>query len=107
MSDIGIKELAKHLGISTASVSRALNRPERVSEKMRERVKTAADEMGYRTNMLGSSLRTSKTKNIMAIIPDLSDTFNSGVISSMEATAAEVALWQLGTTQASRWGNFL
>ncbi|MBX2846848.1 MAG: LacI family DNA-binding transcriptional regulator [Acidiferrobacterales bacterium] len=55
---------------------------------MREKVKKAADELGYRTNMLGSSLRTAKTKNILAIMPDLSDTFNSGVISSMEATAA-------------------
>ncbi|GAA6138801.1 DNA-binding transcriptional regulator CytR [Arenicella sp. 4NH20-0111] len=89
MSDIGIKDLAKHLGISTASVSRALNRPGRVSEAMRERVQTAADKLGYRTNMLGSSLRTSRTRNIVAIIPDLSDTFNSGVIRSMEATAAK------------------
>ncbi len=89
MPDIGIKELAQQLGISTASVSRALNKPERVSSAMRERVRQAAKEYGYRTNMIGSSLRTSRTKNIMAIIPDLSDTFNSGVISSMEATAAE------------------
>ena len=89
MSDFGIKELARHLGISTASVSRALNRPERVSDAMRERVRKAAAEFGYRTNMLGSSLRTARTKNIMVIIPDLSDTFNSGVIASMEATAAE------------------
>lgn len=89
MADIGIKELAQHLGISTASVSRALNKPERVSKDMRERVRQAAKQYGYRTNMIGSSLRTSKTKNIIAIIPDLSDTFNSGIISSMETTAAE------------------
>ncbi len=89
MSSIGIKELAKQLGISTASVSRALNKPERVSTEMRDRVRKAAEELGYRTNMIGSSLRTAKTKSIMAIIPDLCDTFNSGVISSMESTAAE------------------
>lgn len=89
MSDIGIKELAKHLGISTASVSRALNRPSRVSDSMRKKVRAAAAEMGYRTNMLGSSLRTSKTKNIVAIMPDLSDTFNAGIIASMEAAAAD------------------
>lgn len=89
MSEIGIKDLAKHLGISTASVSRALNRPGRVSDAMRDRVQTAAENLGYRTNMLGSSLRTSRTRNIVAIIPDLSDTFNSGIIRSMEATAAK------------------
>jgi len=78
MSDTGIKKLAKELGISTASVSRALNRPDRVSTKMREKVQLAAKKAGYRPNKMGANLRTAKTKNIIAIIPDISDTFNSG-----------------------------
>ena len=88
MSNIGIKQLAKTLGISTASVSRALSNPERVSDKMRERVQEAAKQAGYRPNKMGASLRTSKTRNIIVIIPDISDTFNSGVIRSIERTAA-------------------
>jgi len=89
MSDVGIKELAEKLGISTASVSRALSNPARVSESMRKRVQEAAEEVGYRANRLGAGLRTSKTGNIIAIIPDISDTFNSGVIRSLENVAAE------------------
>jgi len=88
MSNIGIKQLAKTLGISTASVSRALSNPDRVSDKMRERVQEAAKQAGYRPNKMGANLRTSKTRNIIVIIPDISDTFNSGVIRSIERTAA-------------------
>lgn len=89
MSEMGIKELAESLGISTASVSRALSNPDRVSKKMRERVQAAAKAVGYRQNLIGASLRTSKTYSIIVIIPDISDTFVSGVIRSLERTAAE------------------
>jgi len=89
MSDIGIKELAKSLGISTASVSRALSNPDRVSKKMRDRVQAAAKKAGYTQNSAAASLRTSKTDSIVAIIPDISDPFVSGVIRSLERTAAK------------------
>lgn len=103
MSEIGIKELARIAGVSTASVSRALSNPERVSKKMREKVLSAANEVGYRPNRLGASLRTSRSGNIIAIIPDISDTFNSGVIQSMERAAAERGYSVLfGDTQGLR-----
>lgn len=89
MSEIGIKELAKSLGVSTASVSRALSKPDRVSKKMRERVLAAAKEAGYTLNQTAASLRTSKTYSIIAIIPDISDTFVSGVIRALERAAAQ------------------
>ena len=85
---LGIKELAQHLGISIASVSRALHKPDRVSTEMRDKVQRAAKQLGYKPNTLASSLRTAKTNSIVAIIPDLSDTFNAGVIRSMENAAA-------------------
>lgn len=103
MSELGIKELAESLGISVSSVSRALSNPERVSAKMRERVQAAAEAAGYRPNKLGASLRTSKTNNIIAIIPDISDTFIAGVIRSLERTATEHGYSVLfGDTHGSR-----
>ena len=103
MSEIRIKELARIAGVSTASVSRALSNPNRVSKKMREKVLAAADEVGYRPNRLGASLRTARSGNIVAIIPDISDSFNSGVIQSLERTAAERGYSVLfGDTQGER-----
>ncbi len=103
MADIGIKQLAKILGISTASVSRALNNPDRVSDAMRKRVQDAAKQTGYRPNKMGASLRTAKTKNIIVIIPDISDSFNSGVIRSIERAASDRGYSVLfGDTQGIR-----
>lgn len=103
MAKIGIKELAELAGVSTASASRALSNPSRVSKKMRDKVQAAALEIGYSPNRLGASLRTSKSGNIIAIIPDISDTFNSGVIQSLERTAAERGYSVLfGDTQGLR-----
>jgi len=89
MSTIGVKELAEIAGVSTASVSRALSNPNRVSKRMRRKVLMAAEKVGYQPNRLAASLRTSRSRNIIAIIPDISDTFNSGVIQSLERAAAE------------------
>ena len=70
---------------------------------MRERVRQAALEVGYRPNRLGASLRTSKTKNIIAIIPDITSSFNSGLIRSIGHTAAEYGYSILyGNTEGSR-----
>ncbi|RBP50864.1 LacI family DNA-binding transcriptional regulator [Arenicella xantha] len=103
MAKIGIKELAKIAGVSTASASRALSNPSRVSKKMRDKVQAAALEIGYSPNRLGASLRTSKSGNIIAIIPDISDTFNSGVIQSLERAAADRGYSVLfGDTQGLR-----
>jgi LacI family repressor for deo operon, udp, cdd, tsx, nupC, and nupG len=56
---------------------------------MRERVQKAAKELSYRPNKMGTSLRTSKSGNILAIIPDLSHTFNSDLIHSIETSAEQ------------------
>lgn len=89
MSNIRMKELADIAGVSIASVSRALSKPDRVSKKMRERVEAAAKQVGFSPNQLGASLRTSRSNNIIAVIPDIGDTFISGVVLSLEKTAMQ------------------
>ncbi len=76
-------------GVSTATVSRALNSPERVSKEIRERVLETVKKVGYRPNQLGASLRTAKSNNIIAVIPDISDSFISGMIKSLRHTATQ------------------
>lgn len=103
MSNIGIKELAEIAGVSIATVSRAMSNPTRVSEATREKVIAAAKKAGYTPNRLGAGLRTSKTGNIIVIIPDVSDTFNFGVIKSLEKAASKHGYSVLlGDTQGLR-----
>ena len=60
---ITLKDIAKRLDVSHATVSRALNRPEDplISEATRLRVKQVAEEMGYRPNHAARSLATGRT----------------------------------------------
>ena len=103
MANVGIKELARVAGGSIATASRAMSNPGRVSDETREKVVEAAKRIGYTPNRLGASLRTSKTGNLIAIIPDVSDTFNFGVIKSLEKAASKRGYSMLlGDTQGER-----
>ncbi|USD66148.1 substrate-binding domain-containing protein [Vibrio sp. SCSIO 43136] len=67
-----LSEVSKHLGLSMATVSRALNGYPEVNEKTRQRVLQAADKLGYRPNSVAQKLATGKSKmvGIMLQSPD-------------------------------------
>jgi LacI family transcriptional regulator len=67
--------VAKHAGVSISTVSLAINKKERVSEELREKVIKAIDELNYRPNGLARSLKSKKSKVIGLIIPDIVNPF--------------------------------
>lgn len=87
MAKAGIREIAARAGVSIATVSHALRNPGRVAEATRERVLAAAAAVGYTPNNLAVSLRTARSGNIVAIIPDVADSYNSGIIKAIEKVA--------------------
>lgn len=89
MAKVGIKDVAAKAGVSTATVSHALRNPNRVAASTREKVLAAVEEIGYTPNNLGVSLRTAKSGNIVAIIPDITDSHNSGIINAIEKVARQ------------------
>lgn len=62
-----IYDIANRLGVNPSTVSRALNNPDMVSEKMRKNVVRVAREIGYTPNLVASQLRTAKS-NIIGVI---------------------------------------
>jgi DNA-binding LacI/PurR family transcriptional regulator len=66
---IGIRDLARQLGISIGTVSRALNDKADVNPQTRLRVREAAARLGYSPNQSGRSLRRGKTDLVGVIIP--------------------------------------
>ncbi len=70
-----IKAVAERAGVSVTTVSHALNRPERVTPELRERVTRAAAELGYQPNPIARSLRTGRTGLVAMIIPDICNPF--------------------------------
>ncbi|MGH8218296.1 MAG: LacI family DNA-binding transcriptional regulator [Steroidobacteraceae bacterium] len=70
-----IKDVARELGISVATVSRALSRPELLRHETRERVMKAVERLGYRPNLLARGLRRGQTRAILVVVPTLSPFF--------------------------------
>ncbi|HEY8389378.1 MAG TPA: LacI family DNA-binding transcriptional regulator [Clostridia bacterium] len=67
-SGIKMKDIAKELGISTVTVSKALADKDGVSEELRERIKQKAMEMGYKISSISQAMRTGRQNNIGILI---------------------------------------
>ncbi|MRS13804.1 LacI family DNA-binding transcriptional regulator [Enterobacteriaceae bacterium RIT691] len=66
---MNIKELANVLGLSIATVSRALNSHPEVSAKTQQRVLEAAQQYGYFPNAAGRNLRKGKANTVALLLP--------------------------------------
>ncbi len=84
-----MKDVAQLAGVSTATVSRALMNPEKVSASTRKKVELAVVESGYSPNSLAKNLRRNESKTIIALVPDICDPYYSDIIRGIEETAME------------------
>lgn len=66
-----LDDVARAAGVSTATVSRCLNSPERVVEDTRKRVMSAVEELGYTPNFGARVMAAKRTFTIGAIIPTM------------------------------------
>lgn len=69
----GIRDVAARANVALSSVSRVLSGHPDVSEKMRAKVQAAADELGYRPDFLGQSLRSGHTHTVGFLLRDISN----------------------------------
>ena len=86
---ITIKDIARELGVSPSTVSRALKDNPDISQETRDVIHKYAREHNYKPNVLALNLRTSRSNTIGVIIPQLVHHFFSCVLSGIERTAAE------------------
>ncbi|MBB4038511.1 LacI family repressor for deo operon, udp, cdd, tsx, nupC, and nupG [Microvirga flocculans] len=84
-----IQDVAKLAEVSTATVSRALATPERVSAEARARVMEAIAKTGYVPNPAARTLRSQKTYMVLVVLPDLANTFFSKILRGIEETLFE------------------
>ena len=63
-----IRDLAQHVGVSVATVSRALNDKPGVSSEVRQKVLQVARELEYRPNLAARNLSTSRTHSVLFIV---------------------------------------
>lgn len=79
-----LKDLAEELGVSIATVSRALRNSHEVGEELREKVKALAKERNYRPNPFAQSLRKEAPKMIGVVVPNLVTHYFAGVLDGIE-----------------------
>ena len=70
---IGIKDIAKHAGVSTGPVDKVLNNRGGVSLETRNRILKAIEELGYTPNILASRLKSAKKYTIAVLMPEATD----------------------------------
>ncbi len=83
------KGIARELGISVSTVSRALRGDPRISMETRKRVLDAARRLGHRPNLLAASLRTGVTRIIGLVVMDITDPYYGEVARGVEDCAHE------------------
>ena len=87
MKHVTIFDIAKKLGISPSTVSRALNDHPNISNQTKLRVKNIAEELDFSPNSIAKSLKNNSTTTIGVIVPDIKHDLFSSAISGIEEVA--------------------
>ena len=84
---VTMKEIAKKLGVSVSTVSRALQDSPELHAETKRKIVEAAKEMNYRPNLLAQSLRISRSKTLGVIVPEITSHFFASCISGIQDLA--------------------
>jgi LacI family repressor for deo operon, udp, cdd, tsx, nupC, and nupG len=86
-SAVTIYDVAGAAGVAPSTVSRTFSRPGRVSSETAERVRGAAERLGYRANPIARALSTSRTRMIALVVSDITNPFYSGIVRGAQEAA--------------------
>ena len=92
---VSLKTIAERCGVSTATVSKALNDHKDISEATRKRVRQVADELGYFPNAAARALKTNRSYNIGVLFEEeagrgLTHEYFSGVLNGLKKQAEKL-----------------
>lgn len=84
---ITLWDVARAAGVSAATVSRALEKPDTVAEETRRRVMEAVASCGYTPNILARNLRKMETRLVTVLIADVTNPFFNEIVRGVEQVA--------------------
>jgi LacI family transcriptional regulator len=87
--EITIYDIAEQLGVSPATVSRALNDSPSINIDTRKKINALAEKLGYRHNLFARNLRLQKTYTIGVILHELNSYFITSVLAGIEKVVTE------------------
>jgi LacI family transcriptional regulator len=82
-----IYDVAREAGVSTATVSRALNDSGQIAPTTRQAIEDAVERLGYRPNTIARSLVTKSTQTIAFLLPDITNPFYAALVSGIQQVA--------------------
>lgn len=97
-----IRDVAMRAGVSQSTASRALTGAAPAATATVERVRAAADELGYQVNRAARSLRTNRTGTIGLLISDVRNPFFSELVYAVEQAAARADIAVITTNADER-----
>lgn len=84
-----ISDIARHVGMTNITVSRALNRPEMVKSETRSRIRAAARELGYVPNAIARGLKHSRSRLIGLVTASIDNPFYAEMIKAISRHAKQ------------------
>jgi len=86
---VSIREVASHAGVSVATVSNVLNRPEIVAQPTRDRVHSSIRELGFVRNESARQLRAGRSRTIGLVVLDVANPFFTDLARGVEDEASK------------------
>ncbi len=88
-NQVTIKDIARELGVSPSTVSRALKDHPDISTSTKQLVRELVEKLKYKPNAIALSLRSRKSNTIALVVPEIVHHFFSSVIAGIEEVAQE------------------
>jgi LacI family transcriptional regulator len=92
MKRVGIRDVAARAGVSISTVSNALNRPHMVSAHLVERVRSAADQLGYVPLHAAQQLRAGRSGLLGMTVINIANPFFADMVAGAEDAASAAGL---------------
>jgi DNA-binding LacI/PurR family transcriptional regulator len=102
---IGLKQLARHVGLSPTTLSLVLNDAPSASsipQQTKDRIFEAARKLNYRPNYVARSLRVQRTHTLGVIVPELSDGYSAMVLNGVEDVLSKEGFFYLTASHLHR-----
>lgn len=102
-ASVTLEDVARLAGVTSMTVSRVLNRPEKVRAETREKVLAAVQETGYVPNLLAGALASNRSRLVALVLPTIATSiFTDMVRAFMDTLAASGYQTLLGLTDYSQ-----
>lgn len=103
IGEVTLEDVARLVGVSAITVSRALNTPEKVAETTREKIRQAVERLGYVPNRVAGALSSRSSKLVAAIVPTIINPIYAETVShfseAMRQAGYEVLLGESGAKE--------